>query len=153
MFSFEYHKTFPDSFFRAFLLKGASVDSIQWSNWHKIWDLWAHKLVWVEKKNNIPTMIVFLDSATLATVYINRNNLVVHCYLDNQYKIYKAARWPRSYGERVRGSRAEIIFKKTVPKNSTKITGKHLCQSLIFNKIAGFPLETFIYPLTFSGSI
>ena len=94
-------------------------------------------------------MIVFLDSTTLVTVYINRNNFVVHCYLDNQYKIYLQGN-PEITVERVRGSRAEIIFKKAVPKNSTKITGKHLCQSLFFNKNAGFPLETFFYPLTFS---
>ena len=33
-------------------------------------------------------MIAFQDSATLVTVYINRNNFVVHCHLDNQYKTY-----------------------------------------------------------------
>ena len=97
-------------------------------------------------------MIVFLDSATLVTVYINRNNFVVHCYLDNQYKIYLQGD-PEITVKRVRGSRAEIIFKKAVPENATKITGKHLYQSLFFNKNAGFPLETFFYPLTFSGSI
>ena len=31
----------------------------------------------------------------------------------------------------------EILFKKGVLRNFAKFTGKHLCQSLFFNKIAG----------------
>ena len=32
-------------------------------------------------------------------------------------------------------SRLEMFFKTGVPKNFTKFTGKHLCQSLFFNKV------------------
>ena len=31
----------------------------------------------------------------------------------------------------------EVIYKKGVLENFTKFTGKHLCQSLFFNKVAG----------------
>ena len=38
-----------------------------------------------------------------------------------------------------KSSRPEVFFKKGVLKNFTKFTGKHLCQSLFFNKVAGRP--------------
>ena len=37
----------------------------------------------------------------------------------------------------VRSSRPEVVRKKDVLRNFTKITGKHLSQSLFFNKVAG----------------
>ena len=36
-----------------------------------------------------------------------------------------------------RSSRLEVFCKKGVLKNFAKFTGKHLCQSLFFNKVAG----------------
>ena len=36
-----------------------------------------------------------------------------------------------------RSSRPEVFCKKGVLGNFTKFTGKHLCQSLYFNKVAG----------------
>ena len=36
-----------------------------------------------------------------------------------------------------RSSRPEVFCKKGVLRNSAKFTGKHLCQSLFFNKVAG----------------
>ena len=36
-----------------------------------------------------------------------------------------------------RSSRSVVFCKKGVLKNFTKVTGKHLCQSLFFNKVAG----------------
>ena len=35
-----------------------------------------------------------------------------------------------------RSSRADVFYKKAVLRNFTKFTGKHLCQSLFFNKVA-----------------
>ena len=35
-------------------------------------------------------------------------------------------------------------MKKSVLRNFTKFTGKHLCQSLFFNKVAGFRLATLL---------
>ena len=36
-----------------------------------------------------------------------------------------------------RSNRPEVFCKKDVLRNLTKFTGKHLCQSLFFNKVAG----------------
>ena len=37
----------------------------------------------------------------------------------------------------MRSSRPLVFCKKGVLRNFTKFTGKHLCQSLFFNKVAG----------------
>ena len=37
----------------------------------------------------------------------------------------------------VRSRRPEVFCKKGVLRNFAKFTGKHLCQSLFFNKVAG----------------
>ena len=37
----------------------------------------------------------------------------------------------------IRSSRPEVFCKKGVLRNFAKFTGKHLCQSLLFNKVAG----------------
>ena len=36
----------------------------------------------------------------------------------------------------------EVLCKKGVLRNFAKFTGKHLCQSLFFNKVAGLRLAT-----------
>ena len=36
-----------------------------------------------------------------------------------------------------RSSRTEVFRKKGILRNFAKFTGKHLCQSLFFNKVAG----------------
>ena len=36
-----------------------------------------------------------------------------------------------------RSSRGKVFYKKGVLKHFTKFTGKHMCQSLFFNKVAG----------------
>ena len=38
---------------------------------------------------------------------------------------------------RFRSSRLEVFCRKGVLRNFAKFTGKHLCQSLFFNKVAG----------------
>ena len=50
-------------------------------------------------------------------------------------------------GSRDRSSRLYVFCKKGVLRNFTKFTGKYLCQSLFFNKIAGLTLtqDTFSY--------
>ena len=37
----------------------------------------------------------------------------------------------------IRSSRPEVFCKKVLLRNFVKFTGKHLCQSLFFNKVAG----------------
>ena len=38
----------------------------------------------------------------------------------------------------------ELACKKDAPENSTKCTGKHFCQSLFFNKVAGLKPATLL---------
>ena len=38
----------------------------------------------------------------------------------------------------------ELACKKDAPENSTKYTGKHFCQSLFFNKVAGLKPATLL---------
>ena len=47
------------------------------------------------------------------------------------------------YGH-ARSSRPELFCKKGVLRNFPKFTGKHLCQSLIFNKVAGLRPATLL---------
>ena len=42
-----------------------------------------------------------------------------------------------------RSSRPEVFCRKDVLKNFTEFTGKHLCQSLFFNKVAGLRQSLF----------
>ena len=43
-----------------------------------------------------------------------------------------------------RSSRPEVFFKKGVLRNLPKLTGKHLCQILFFNKVAGLRPATLL---------
>ena len=43
-----------------------------------------------------------------------------------------------------RSSRPEVFYKTGVLRNFTKFTGKHLCQSLFFNKITGLSPATLL---------
>ena len=43
-----------------------------------------------------------------------------------------------------KSSRPEVFYKKGVLRNSTKFTGKHLCQSLFFNEVAGLRPTTLL---------
>ena len=52
-------------------------------------------------------------------------------YLNNRYKIMKS-------------SRLEVFCKKGVLRNFAKYTGKHLCQGLFFNKVAGLRAATLL---------
>ena len=45
---------------------------------------------------------------------------------------------------RFRSSRQEVFCQKGVLRNFSKFTGKHLCQILFFNKVAGLRLATLL---------
>ena len=45
-----------------------------------------------------------------------------------------------------RSSRSEVFWEKGVLRNFAEFTGKHLCQSLFFNKVAGLRQNMF-YPV------
>ena len=42
-----------------------------------------------------------------------------------------------------RSRRPEVFYEKGVLRNFAKFTGKHLCQSLFFNKVAGGRLQIY----------
>ena len=44
----------------------------------------------------------------------------------------------------VTGCRSVMFCKKGVLANFAKFTGKHLCQSLLFNKVAGLKSEAYV---------
>ena len=48
-----------------------------------------------------------------------------------------------------RSSRPEVFSKKGVLRNFAKFTGKHLCQSLFFNKVAGLQDWYRSFPVNF----
>ena len=57
-------------------------------------------------------------------------------------KVYNKKLWPSSYIIAIihitcRGSHRRCSVKKSILKNSTKLTGKHLCWNFFFNKVAG----------------
>ena len=43
-----------------------------------------------------------------------------------------------------RSSLLEVLCKKGVPRNFAKFTGKHLCQTLFFDKVAGLRSATLL---------
>ena len=45
---------------------------------------------------------------------------------------------------KLRSSRPEVFCKKGALRNFAKLTGKHLCQSLFFNKVAGLRPATLL---------
>ena len=47
-----------------------------------------------------------------------------------------------------RSSRPEVFCKKGVLRNFTKFTGKHLCQRLFFNKVAGLRTTASAIPVS-----
>ena len=48
------------------------------------------------------------------------------------------------HNKSARSSRQDVFCKKGVLRNFTKFTGKHLCQSLFFNKVAGLRPATLL---------
>ena len=53
--------------------------------------------------------------------------------MEHYVKLYKEL-WDDMYGQK---QPLEVLCKKSVFKNFTKFTGKHPCQSLLFNKVVG----------------
>ena len=55
--------------------------------------------------------------------------------------------WNSDWGDKgeqdFRSSHPEVSYEIRVLKNFAKFTGKHLCQSLLFNEIAGVSLQLY----------
>ena len=67
--------------------------------------------------------------------------IVFNCYLDREmYKVLKFLTNNSSFLEisaSPKSSHKNCSMQKGIPRNFTKFTGKHLCQSLFFNEVAG----------------
>ena len=85
-----------------------------------------------------------------------RNNFFV-------FHIYDVTQWSKSlfffiFRSSSRSSLPEVFYKNGVYRNFAKFTGKNLCQSLIFNKVAGIRPATLLkkrpwhrfYPVNFA---
>ena len=55
--------------------------------------------------------------------------------MDGEYKMHLSKRMDFSHG---RSSRLKVFCRIDVLRNFAKFTGKHLCESLFFDKVAGF---------------
>ena len=56
-------------------------------------------------------------------------------YFDDEFRLFQRI---------FRSCRPEVFCKKDFLRNFTKLTGKHLCQSLFFNKVAGLRPTTLL---------
>ena len=70
----------------------------------------------------------------------NSSNLMINL-LCGEMKFLRLLLKDRTF---CRSSRSEVFCKKGVLENFTKFTGKHLCQSLIFNKVSGLRPATLL---------
>ena len=52
--------------------------------------------------------------------------------------------FPQKLSTKVRSSRPNVFSKKVILKNLAKFAGKHLCQSLFFDKVAGLRSATLL---------
>ena len=65
----------------------------------------------------------------------------------DSYNLMKACKtWRKNldFNKLSRSSRQEVFCKKDVLRNFAKFTGKHLCQSFFFNKVAGLRLAALL---------
>ena len=69
---------------------------------------------------------------------VHNNNAIIQCMNNIYLKIHLDGT------ENNRSSHPEIFCKKYVLKKFPKSTGKHLCQGLFFNKIAGIRPATLL---------
>ena len=66
----------------------------------------------------------------LVTKFINNKGLFLRCF-------YGSCIFQDTSGSEAQKQPPEVFCKKGVLKNFAKFIGKHLCQSLLFNKVAG----------------
>ena len=69
-------------------------------------------------------------------------HMVINTFLKpNLWKLWPKIIHYRSYKNFDGSSRQEVFCKKGILRNFAKFPGKHLCQSLFFNKVAGLCLK------------
>ena len=72
-------------------------------------------------------------------------HMVINTFLKpNLWKLWPKIIHYRSYKNFDGSSRQEVFCKKGILRNFAKFPGKHLCQSLFFNKVAGLRPATLL---------
>ena len=66
------------------------------------------------------------------------------CELFNSHKTFKPEYNFFKSQDKFRSSRPEVFNEKGALRNFTNFSGKHLCQSLVFNKVTGLSLATLL---------
>ena len=75
----------------------------------------------------------------LADLLLGVSTLLM-CFNESSRASWNSNKIPIFY----RSSRPEVFYKKGVLRNFVNFTGKHLCQSLFFNKVAGLRPATLL---------
>ena len=93
------------------------------------------------------TLITLLIAKLFASVVSPLPLKLIYPYLSNQTQRMRinsnfSDRTDTEFGVPCRSSHERCSVRKCVLRNFTKFTGKHLCQSLFFNKVAGLRLVT-----------
>ena len=116
-------------------------------NYLKIQEISADRRVVYRSENHLR----IVQSAVGIIIYKSNHFLLIKQPFDQQIKKQSADEtiirctdnsliWLRWF----RSSRPEVLCKKGVLRNFTKFTGKHLCQSLFLNKVAGLRPATLL---------
>ena len=88
--------------------------------------------LWKNSVNQCLAFIIQFQYCFLAT----RNQFTNHFSASHLCQHFLTISARRTLQNKVR-SRPEVFCKKDILKNFAKLTGKNLCQSLLFNKVAG----------------
>ena len=83
--------------------------------------------------------IHYRNSKNLALEIFQVKTAKQHMMFFGYLKIHTLPR-KRSFEPDLEGVAQWCFYKKDVLRNFTKLTGKHLCQTLFFNKVAGLRL-------------
>ena len=98
---------------------------------------------WVFCKRRSVTLLLERGSIITAFFYSVFNNT---CF---QKHLWAAACKNQHLSDKVRSSHPLVFCKKGVPTNFAKFTVNHLCQNLLFNKVAGLRLWHRCVPVNF----
>ena len=79
-------------------------------------------------------------SANFLSTILWTHILVDNVFMKINFTKQQKNKFSKKYHSLFRSSHPEVFCKKGVLRNFTKFIGKHLCQSLFFNKVAGLSL-------------
>ena len=111
------------------------------SNWHT--DINENIANWSKFSKLVdfskPTLFKVVSIVVPETPLHPYTNLLISCSHEKDNKLERASSLLLSQAH-IRSSHRRCSVRKSVLRNFTKFTGKHMCQSLFFNKVAGLRL-------------